>query len=89
LLVAAIVEARSCERFKLLSAALAARGDAELAAFYDELFASEARHYRTLVELATESWGGDEARTKARLERLAREEGELVLSLSGAASIHG
>ena len=47
-----IIEARSCERFRLLADALAARGEAELAAFYEELFASEARHYRTMVDLA-------------------------------------
>ena len=89
LLVAALVEARSCERFKLLAAALAARGDGELAAFYDGLFSSEARHYRTLVDLAIDAMGGDEGAVRARLLVLSREEGALVAALAGGASIPG
>ena len=49
LLVAALIEARSCERFALLRDRLR---DAELAEFYGSLFASEARHHATYVELA-------------------------------------
>src|SRR5262249_1928651 len=56
LLVGALIEARSCERFRLLADALAARGDA-LAGFYEELFACEARHYTTMVDLAVEVTG--------------------------------
>lgn len=58
LLVGALIEARSCERFRLLADALAAQGQAELAAFYEELFASEARHFRTLCDLAVEVGSG-------------------------------
>ncbi len=89
LLVAALVEARSCERFKLLASALAARGEAELSAFYDDLFASEARHYRVLVDLAIEALGGDEQRVRARLDALAVEEGMMVAGLSDLAAVHG
>ena len=49
LLVAGLIEARSCERFGLLRENLP---DAELAAFYDNLFESEARHHSTYVRLA-------------------------------------
>ena len=49
LLVAALIEARSCERFAVLAAASA---DAELAEFYHALFASEMGHYKTFLRLA-------------------------------------
>src|SRR3954464_3556462 len=51
LLVAALIEARSCERFGLLRDRLA---DRELAEFYGSLFESEARHHSTYVRLAKE-----------------------------------
>lgn len=49
LLMNALIEARSCERFKLLSKHLA---DEELQKFYYELMISEAGHYVTFIELA-------------------------------------
>jgi tRNA-(ms[2]io[6]A)-hydroxylase len=88
LLVGALIEARSCERFRLLADALAARGEPTLAAFYDELFASEARHYSTLVDLAIDVVG-DEPRVRERLALLARAEGRLVATLGAQATIHG
>lgn len=51
LLVASLIEARSCERFSLLRDHIAAR-DPELAEFYGSLFESEARHHSTYVKLA-------------------------------------
>lgn len=89
LLVAALIEARSCERFKLLIDAFASADP--LHAFYKDLFAAEARHYRTFVDLAIDA-AGDAAIVTARLERLADREGEIVLALaSGAAraTVHG
>jgi len=77
LLVCALIEARSCERFALLAHALLPR-DAELAAFYAELRTSEARHYRTFVDLAVRTAGGDEGGVLARLEAFARAEGGIV-----------
>ena len=50
LLVGAIIEARSCERF----AALAPELDAELAAFYTSLLQSESRHFTDYLKLAEE-----------------------------------
>lgn len=49
LLICALIEARSCERFKLLSESLEDEG---LQKFYRELMISEAGHYRTFIELA-------------------------------------
>ncbi len=49
LLMSALIEARSCERFRLLSENLA---DKELRAFYYELMKSEAGHYMNFIRLA-------------------------------------
>jgi tRNA-(ms[2]io[6]A)-hydroxylase len=49
LLMNALIEARSCERFKILSKHL---GDQELKNFYNELMISEAGHYVNFIELA-------------------------------------
>lgn len=49
LLMNALIEARSCERFKLLWKHI---GDAELRDFYYELMVSEAGHYRNFLQLA-------------------------------------
>ncbi|WP_019987212.1 tRNA-(ms[2]io[6]A)-hydroxylase [Rudanella lutea] len=51
LLLNALIEARSCERFKLLSENMA---DESLRKFYRELMVSEAGHYRNFIELAEE-----------------------------------
>ncbi|MRG92865.1 tRNA-(ms[2]io[6]A)-hydroxylase [Polyangium spumosum] len=89
LLVGAVIEARSCERFRLLCEALRARGDEpSLLAFYEELFACEARHYRTFVELAT-SVKADADAVRARLEEIARAEGRLVEVLGKEPTVHG
>lgn len=87
LLVGALIEARSCERFRLLADELAARGRAELAAFYEELFAAEARHYRTFVDLAARLRGDDVARS--RLAELAAIEADVARTTGDAPSIHG
>ncbi len=51
LLISALIEARSCERFRLLSENIA---DLELREFYHELMISEAGHYRIFLDLAKE-----------------------------------
>ncbi len=51
LLVNALIEARSCERFKMLSNTIE---DEELRKFYRELMVSEARHYTVFLSLAKE-----------------------------------
>jgi tRNA-(ms[2]io[6]A)-hydroxylase len=51
LFVSALIEARSCERFRLLAEA-AAFGDPELAKFYGALYASELGHFKVFLKLA-------------------------------------
>jgi tRNA 2-(methylsulfanyl)-N6-isopentenyladenosine37 hydroxylase len=92
LLVGALIEARSCERFQRLAAATE---DAELRALWTELLASEARHYRTFVDLAVRADGGRRERVAARLDHLASVEGAIVTRLAegdpstSRATIHG
>jgi tRNA-(ms[2]io[6]A)-hydroxylase len=73
MLVASLIEARSCERFSLLRAHVA---DEELAAFYGSLFESEARHHGTYVRLARHF--EDDQVIRARLEELAAEEARII-----------
>jgi tRNA 2-(methylsulfanyl)-N6-isopentenyladenosine37 hydroxylase len=73
LLVAGLIEARSCERFALLRDHVA---DAELAEFYGGLFESEARHHSTYVRMA--GYFGDDAAIGARLDELAAEEARII-----------
>jgi tRNA-(ms[2]io[6]A)-hydroxylase len=56
LLFSALIEARSCERFKLLSKNIE---DTELKSFYKNLMVSEAGHYRLFLDLACELGGKD------------------------------
>jgi len=75
LLVAALIEARSCERFGLLRENLK---DRELARFYESLFESEARHHSIFVRLAR-MYGPEDA-VLQRLEFLATEEAKIIES---------
>jgi tRNA 2-(methylsulfanyl)-N6-isopentenyladenosine37 hydroxylase len=87
LLCAALIEARSWERLHLLGDALEHAGDAgPLAAFYRELAASEAGHYRLFVELARAECPGEEV--DERLAELARAEAEIVRDMPHEARIH-
>jgi tRNA 2-(methylsulfanyl)-N6-isopentenyladenosine37 hydroxylase len=81
-LVAAIIEARSCERLALLAGGLR---DPELSRFYDELARSEDGHQRLFVRLASRVHG--EA-VPPRLDRLLEAEAELVRRLPIRAAIH-
>ncbi|QDU27428.1 tRNA-(MS[2]IO[6]A)-hydroxylase (MiaE) [Anatilimnocola aggregata] len=73
LLIAGLIEARSCERFGLLRDRLA---DRELANFYGSLFESEARHHSTYVQLARKYT--DEASLRQRLQELAAAEAAIL-----------
>jgi tRNA-(ms[2]io[6]A)-hydroxylase len=84
LLVGALIEARSCERFKLLAAQLE---DQELAAFYRGLMESEARHYRLFCELAEELFGVSSARLRLRV--LADREANVASELPLGPKVHG
>ena len=73
LLVAGLIEARSCERLAVLADHVA---DEELATFYRSLFESEARHHATYVRLACDFQ--PEASVKQRLHELAAAEAEIL-----------
>jgi tRNA-(ms[2]io[6]A)-hydroxylase len=73
LLVAGLIEARSCERFDLLRRHVR---DPRLAEFYGSLFESEARHHSTYVRLA--KLFGDEQVIQQRLHELAAAEAEII-----------
>jgi tRNA-(ms[2]io[6]A)-hydroxylase len=73
LLIAGLIEARSCERFDLLRKHIS---DRELADFYDSLFESEARHHSAYVRLARHY--ADDATVKERLVELAGIEAEII-----------
>lgn len=83
LLVAALIEARSCERFAILRDGIA---DPELADFYGSLFESEARHHATYVRFAREF--ADEKAVRNRLEELAEAEAEIVSTVSPVPRMH-
>ena len=72
LLIGAVIEARSCERF----AALAPRLDAELQAFYQSLLRSEARHFEDYLALARSLAAPGEV--EARLAELLPREAVLI-----------
>ena len=71
LIVGAIIEARSCERF----AALAPFLDDRLADFYTSLLKSEARHYQDYLKLAEQAAGGP---IDARVSEFLATEKELI-----------
>lgn len=74
LLVGAIIEARSCERF----ARLAPRLPERVGRFYAGLLAAEARHFEHYVAFARSECGFDDARVDRRLGQLQQLEGELI-----------
>jgi len=74
LLVGAIIEARSCERF----AKVAPRLPKKLGRFYAGLLASEARHFEQYIALAKNECGVSEEEIDVRLEELMRIEAALI-----------
>jgi tRNA-(ms[2]io[6]A)-hydroxylase len=83
-LIAGLIEARSCERFKLLSERLS---DPELAGFYARLMASEAHHYTLFLRLARKY--GQREVVDRKWEALLAFEAEVMQSLSSSEQIHG
>jgi tRNA-(ms[2]io[6]A)-hydroxylase len=74
LLVGALIEARSCERF----ARIAPRLPEKLGRFYGGLLASEARHFEHYVAFAKSECGVVEGEIDARLEELKQIEASLI-----------
>jgi tRNA-(ms[2]io[6]A)-hydroxylase len=85
LLVASLIEARSCERFRLLAERIKTR-EPQLSEFYSSLFESEARHHTTYVQLA-EDFQPREV-VKKRLHQLSEKETEIILKGSELPRMH-
>lgn len=84
LLYAALIEARSCERFRLLSEALE---DKKLAKFYRKLMISEAGHYTMFLNFARKY--GDRKEVDNKWEQLLDYEAEIMKNLGNKETIHG
>jgi tRNA-(ms[2]io[6]A)-hydroxylase len=85
LLFSAMVEARSCERFRILSKHI---GDADLRAFYHELMISEANHYTTFLAFARK-YGEDIEDVNARWQQWLDYEAQVIRSYGKQETIHG
>ncbi|MCY0969694.1 tRNA-(ms[2]io[6]A)-hydroxylase [Chryseobacterium wangxinyae] len=84
MLFAAMIEARSCERFKVLTENIK---DEELKVFYKELMISEANHYTTFIGFAREL--GDPDQVNKRWEEWLEYEAKIIKSYGNRETIHG
>ena len=85
LLFSAMIEARSCERFRILSQNIK---DKELQEFYHELMISEANHYTTFLAFARK-YGNEVEDVNARWQQWLDYEGEVVKNYGKQETIHG
>ena len=85
LLIAGLIEARSCERFRLLSEELE---DKDLAKFYRDLMISEANHYTMFLKFARQ-YGEDRKIVDKKWEDLLEFEAKIMKDLGSKESIHG
>tara|TARA_R110000764_G_scaffold37541_4_gene83505 strand:+ start:2784 stop:3365 length:582 start_codon:yes stop_codon:yes gene_type:complete len=84
LLYAALIEARSCERFRLLSEQLQ---DKELADFYHKLMISEAGHYTMFLNFARKY--GDRKEVDKKWDALLTYEAAIMKDLGNSETVHG
>lgn len=84
LLYAALIEARSCERFRLLSEELQ---DEKLRKFYRKLMISEANHYTMFLNFARKY--GDREIVDQKWQDLLSFEAEVVKSFEKGTGVHG
>ncbi len=84
LLYAALIEARSCERFRLLSEELE---DKELADFYRKLMVSEANHYTMFLGFARQY--GERKEVDEKWQQLLEYEATIMKDLGKKETIHG
>lgn len=84
LLYAALIEARSCERFRLLSEELT---DKELSEFYRKLMVSEANHYTMFLGFARQY--GERNQVDKKWQNLLDFEGNIMKNLGKQETIHG
>lgn len=80
-----MIEARSCERFKLLSEQV---NDADLREFYRELMISEATHYTLFIGFARK-YGNHVEDVEARWKEWLNFEANLVKNYGKKETIHG
>jgi tRNA-(ms[2]io[6]A)-hydroxylase len=85
LLCAALIEARSCERFRILSEELE---DTKLKKFYRKLMVSEANHYTLFLNFARR-YGSSRKQVDTKWEDLLQYEAKLIKELGENQSIHG
>ena len=85
LLFAAMIEARSCERFKILSENI---NDTELKEFYRGLMESEAGHYTTFLNFARKYGSGVED-VNARFQKWLEYESQVILNYGKKETVHG
>ena len=84
LLFAAMIEARSCERFRVLSENIE---DQELAQFYRELMESEAMHYTTFINFARK-YAGD-IDVEKRWNEWLEAEAKIIQNYGNKETVHG
>ena len=84
LLYAALIEARSCERFRLLSEELE---DKKLASFYKKLMISEANHYTMFLGYARQY--GDRKEVDKNWQDLLEYEAQIMKNLGNKETVHG
>jgi len=85
LLIAGLIEARSCERFRLLSEELE---DPELRKFYRKLMISEAHHYTLFLKLARK-YAPKGVDVEAKWQSLLDYEAKIMEELGTKETIHG
>lgn len=84
MLFAAMIEARSCERFKVLTENIK---DEELKTFYRELMISEANHYTAFIGFARQL--GDPEKVNKRWEEWLEYEAKIIKSYGNKETVHG
>ncbi len=84
MLFSAMIEARSCERFKVLSENIE---DVELAKFYYDLMASEASHYTTFISYARKY--GTDVDVDKRWKEWQEHEAKVIANYGKQETIHG
>ena len=85
LLCAALIEARSCERFRILSEKL---NDKVLKSFYRKLMISEAHHYTLFLKLARK-YSEKKEKVDEKWKSLLDFEGDFIKKLGIKETIHG
>ena len=84
LIVGALIEARSCERFAVLIPHL----PSDLATFYGGLLASEARHFEHYLAFARNAWPASDRDFEARVDALKVIESALITSADSQFRFH-